>query len=162
MMENKTGKSRIEEWFDNILAVMQLLVCALVIWGIFYLIGKNSGVTPQPSYSLDKVVYGTVLKIDTVQGLTPMGFKEELVEISLLRDCEVVGTFDAPPDCPKSSDSSQVVTLSIPKEKMFGPEIQVGDYIATRWTCKESDPNSCIFFKYADAMSGSREEGIHK
>jgi hypothetical protein len=111
--------------------------------------------------SLDKVVYGTVLKIDSIQGLTPLGFKEELAQITLLKDCQVVGSFDTPPDCPKSSDSSQVVTLSIPRDKMYGPEIRVGDYIATRWSCKKSDLNSCVFFKYADAMSGRREEGIH-
>jgi hypothetical protein len=62
----------------------------------------------------------------------------------------------------KSSDSSQVVTMSISKEKVYGPEIRVGDYIETRWSCKKSNPNSCVFAKYADAMSGSREEGIHK
>ena len=112
--------------------------------------------------SLDKVVYGSVLKIDSVQGLTPLGFKQELAEITLLEDCQVVGSFDTPPDCPKSSDSPQAVTLSIPKDKMYGPEIRVGDYIATRWSCKKSAPNSCVFVKYADAMSGNREEGIHK
>jgi len=127
--------------------------------------GMATGCRDNPSESessLDKVVYGTVLKIDSTQGLTPLGFKEELTEISLLEDCQVIGTFDSPPDCPKSSNGSKVVTLSIPKDKMYGPEIRAGDYIATRWTCKKSKPDSCVFFKYADAMSGSREEGIHK
>jgi hypothetical protein len=130
---------------------------------------KGCGSNPASSGSsdtearLDKIVYGTVLKIDSVQGLTPLGFKDELAEITLLEDCQVVGSFDTPPDnCPKSSDSSKVVTLSISKDKMYGPEIRVGDYIATRWSCGKSDPNSCLFVKYADAMSGSREEGIHK
>lgn len=144
------------------------VLCLLTALSSFTLIKACSPSPASPDHpssaasSLDKVVYGTVLKIDSVQGLTPLGFKQELAEITLLEDCQVVGPFDAPPDCPKSSDSSQVVTLSIPKDKMYGPEIRAGDYIATRWTCKKSDPNSCVFFKYADAMSGSREEGIHK
>ena len=112
--------------------------------------------------NLDKVVYGTVLKIDSAQGLSPLGFKQDLAEITLLEDCQVVGLFDTPPpNCSQSSGKSQVITLSIPKEKMYGPEIKVGDYIATRWSCKKSDPNSCVFAKYADAMSGDRQEGIH-
>ncbi len=102
-----------------------------------------------------------MLKIDMIQGLDPLGFKEEMEEITLLEDCQVVGAFDRPPDCDESSKSSQVVTLSIPKGKMYGPEIRLGDYIATRWSCRKTDMNSCVFVKYADGMSGSREEGIH-
>lgn len=137
-----------------------LFIAIEVVAGMIVGCRDNSSATEA---SLDKIVYGTVLKIDSVQGLSPLGFKEELTEITVHEDCQIVGSFDTPPDsCPKSSDSSQVVTLSIPKDKIYGPEMRVGDYIATRWSCKKSDPNSCVFVKYADAMSRNREEGIHQ
>ena len=118
--------------------------------------------SPKPEATLDKVVYGTVLRMDSTQGLDSLGFKEEIVQINLLEDCEVVGNFDTPPDnCHGTSTGSHEVTLSIPKDRMYGPEIRSGDYIATRWSCEKVDPSSCVFVKYADAMSAGREEGIH-
>ena len=119
--------------------------------------------SPPASGELDKVIYGTVLKIDSIQGLDAFGFKQELTEITLKEDCQIIGTFDTPPDnCQEPSEGPKIVTLSIPKNKMYGPQILTGDYIATRWSCNRTSPDSCVFFKYADAMSKGREEGIHQ
>jgi hypothetical protein len=119
--------------------------------------------SPSTSEELDKVIYGTVLKIGSVQGLDALGFKQDVTEITLKEDCQVIGTFDTPPnDCQQPPEGSGIVTLSIPKGKMYGPQILTGDYVATRWSCKRTSPNSCVFVKYADAMAKGREEGIHQ